>query len=587
MLILIALLLLASVVMIPLARRAGLGAVLGYLMAGVAIGPWGLALITDADAILHFAEFGVILLLFVIGLELKPARLWELRKPVFGLGGAQVLLSALAIGAIAMLLGQPWRLAMVIGLALALSSTAMVLQTLAERHQLTDRHGRDGLAVLLFQDIAVIPMLAILPLLAGSSGSVGVGPFLTAVAAILGLVVLGRKVLHPLFGWIATLGNRETFTAAALLVVVGATLLMEAVGLSASLGAFLAGVVLADSQYRHELEADLEPFKGLLLGLFFMAVGMEANLGLLLEQPLRLLAITGGLLLVKFVALLVIGAIAGRSASSTRKLALSLAQGGEFAFVIFQLARQQALMPSALSDLLTLAVTLSMLAWPLLVMLDDKLVSRMLDHQPAPPFDPIAETDNPVVIAGYGRVGQIVARVLTVKRIPFTVLEADPQQVDYVRRFGNEVYFGDASRLDLLHAAGVEKAKVFVLAIDDVEASLRTAELVHRHFPGVEIHARARNRMHAYRLMDLGVSKILRETWHSSVAMSEAVLIDLGFTAEHARRTAQRFAEHDEETLRKQYAIYDDETQFAQSVQQARAELRNLFEQDSAVKDRD
>ncbi|MBX3686472.1 MAG: monovalent cation:proton antiporter-2 (CPA2) family protein [Rhodocyclaceae bacterium] len=587
MLILIALLLLASVVMIPLARRAGLGAVLGYLMAGVAIGPWGLALITDADAILHFAEFGVILLLFVIGLELKPARLWELRKPVFGLGGAQVLLSALAIGAIAMLLGQPWRLAMVIGFALALSSTAMVLQTLAERHQLTDRHGRDGLAVLLFQDIAVIPMLAILPLLAGSSGSVGVGPFLTAVAAILGLVVLGRKVLHPLFGWIATLGNRETFTAAALLVVVGATLLMEAVGLSASLGAFLAGVVLADSQYRHELEADLEPFKGLLLGLFFMAVGMEANLGLLLEQPLRLLAITGGLLLVKFVALLVIGAIAGRSASSTRKLALSLAQGGEFAFVIFQLARQQALMPSALSDLLTLAVTLSMLAWPLLVMLDDKLVSRMLDHQPAPPFDPIAETDNPVVIAGYGRVGQIVARVLTVKRIPFTVLEADPQQVDYVRRFGNEVYFGDASRLDLLHAAGVEKAKVFVLAIDDVEASLRTAELVHRHFPGVEIHARARNRMHAYRLMDLGVSKILRETWHSSVAMSEAVLIDLGFTAEHARRTAQRFAEHDEETLRKQYAIYDDETQFAQSVQQARAELRNLFEQDTAVKDRD
>ena len=587
MLILIALLLLASVVMIPLARRAGLGAVLGYLMAGVAIGPWGLALITDADAILHFAEFGVILLLFVIGLELKPARLWELRKPVFGLGGAQVLLSALAIGAIAMLLGQPWRLAMVIGFALALSSTAMVLQTLAERHQLTDRHGRDGLAVLLFQDIAVIPMLAILPLLAGSSGSVGVGPFLTAVAAILGLVVLGRKVLHPLFGWIATLGNRETFTAAALLVVVGATLLMEAVGLSASLGAFLAGVVLADSQYRHELEADLEPFKGLLLGLFFMAVGMEANLGLLLEQPLRLLAITGGLLLVKFVALLVIGAIAGRSASSTRKLALSLAQGGEFAFVIFQLARQQALMPSALSDLLTLAVTLSMLAWPLLVMLDDKLVSRRLDHQPAPPFDPIAETDNPVVIAGYGRVGQIVARVLTVKRIPFTVLEADPQQVDYVRRFGNEVYFGDASRLDLLHAAGVEKAKVFVLAIDDVEASLRTAELVHRHFPGVEIHARARNRMHAYRLMDLGVSKILRETWHSSVAMSEAVLIDLGFTAEHARRTAQRFAEHDEETLRKQYAIYDDETQFAQSVQQARAELRNLFEQDTAVKDRD
>ena len=317
------------------------------------------------------------------------------------------------------------------------------------------------------------------------------GPFLTAVAAILGLVVLGRKVLHPLFGWIATLGNRETFTAAALLVVVGATLLMEAVGLSASLGAFLAGVVLADSQYRHELEADLEPFKGLLLGLFFMAVGMEANLGLLLEQPLRLLAITGGLLLVKFVALLVIGAIAGRSASSTRKLALSLAQGGEFAFVIFQLARQQALMPSALSDLLTLAVTLSMLAWPLLVMLDDKLVSRMLDHQPAP-LRPDRGDRQSGRHCGL-RAGRADRRAGAHGQAdPVPVLEADPQQVDYVRRFGNEVYFGDASRLDLLHAAGVEKAKVFVLAIDDVEASLRTAELVHRHFPGVEIHALAR-----------------------------------------------------------------------------------------------
>lgn len=587
MLILIALLLLASVVMIPLARRAGLGAVLGYLMAGVAIGPWGLALITDADAILHFAEFGVILLLFVIGLELKPSRLWELRKPVFGLGGAQVLFTALAIGGIAMLLGQRWQLAVVIGFALALSSTAMVLQTLAESNQLTDRHGRDGLAVLLFQDISVIPMLAILPLLAGEAGKVETGPFLTAVAAIVGLILVGRKVLHPVFGWIATLGNRETFTAAALLVVVGATLLMEAVGLSASLGAFLAGVVLADSQYRHELEADLEPFKGLLLGLFFMAVGMEANLGLLLKQPLLLLAITGGLLAVKFVVLLAIGRIAGQRASATRKLALSLAQGGEFAFVIFQLARQQALMPGALADLLTVAVTLSMLAWPLLFLLEDRFITPLLDRQPAAPYDPIAETDNPVVIAGYGRVGQIVARVLMVKRIPFTVLEVDPQQVDYVRRFGNEVYFGDASRLDLLNAAGVQRAKVFVLAIDDVETSLKTAELVHRHFPGVEIHARARNRMHAYRLMDLGVTKVMRETWLSSVAMSEGVLVDLGFAPEHAKRTAKRFAEHDEQSLRKQHAIYDDETSLVQSVQQAREELRNLFEQDAAVTDKE
>jgi glutathione-regulated potassium-efflux system ancillary protein KefC/glutathione-regulated potassium-efflux system protein KefB len=364
-------------------------------------------------------------------------------------------------------------------------------------------------------------------------------------------------------------------------VVVGTTILMEWVGLSASLGAFLAGVVLADSEYRHELEADLEPFKGLLLGLFFMAVGMGANLGLLADAPLTIAALAALLLAVKFLILLVVGKLAGRTASSARKLAVALAQGGEFAFVIFQLARQEAVLELAILDTLTVAVTLSMLLWPLLFLFEERLLARWLDRAPPRPFDTLEDQGHPVIIAGFGRVGQIVARVLTVRGIPFTVLEADPQQVDYVRRFGNKVYFGDASRLDLLQAAGVERARVFVLAIDDVDASLKTAALLRKHFPRLPVIARARNRFHAYKLLDLGITAPIRETWHGSLALSELLLAKLGLPEAEARRTVERFAAHDTESLLRQHAVYQDEAQLVASIQQAREELRSLFDQDA------
>lgn len=579
-----AIFLFAAVLMVPIARRLGLGAVLGYLAAGVLIGPWGLRLIDDVEAILHFSEFGVVLFLFIIGLELQPSRLWVLRRSVFGLGSAQVLVSALALACLAVAFGMGWRAAAVVGVALAMSSTALVLQSLAEKQQLTARHGRDAFAILLFQDLAVIPVLALLPLLAGDGAvNFDVLALLKAVAIIALVVLGGRTLLRPAFKWIATLGSRETFTAAALLVVVGTTLLMEFAGLTASLGAFLAGVLLADSEYRHELEADIEPFKGLLLGLFFIAVGMSANLGLLRSEAESILGIVLVLMLLKFVVLYAIGRVTECSNRSSRKLAVALAQGGEFAFVLFQLARQHHLLSADQADLLVVVVTLSMLSAPLLFLLEDKVLAPRLDAPTKPkPFDTVEDPQQPVLIAGFGRVGQVVARLLALKRIPFTVLDASPSQVDYVRQFGSKAYFGDASRLDVLKAAGIEHAQVFVLAIDDVEASLKTAALVRRHYPDLPIYARARNRFHAYKLMDLEVRLLVRETLHSSVALAEQVLLGLGLSAAEAETAARRFMAFDESNLRRQHAIYQDEALLVANVKQAAEELRSLFEADAA-----
>ncbi|MDB5801960.1 MAG: kefB [Rhodocyclales bacterium] len=574
----------AAVLMVPIARKLGLGAVLGYLAAGVLIGPWGLGLISDVGAILHFAEFGVVLFLFIIGLELQPSRLWVLRRQVFGLGSAQVLVSTVAIGGIALGLGVGWRAALVVGLALAMSSTALVLQSLAEKQQLTARHGRDAFAILLFQDLAVIPILALLPMMASDGGvDFEILNLLKAIAIIAAVVVGGRTLLRPAFKWIATLGSRETFTAAALLVVIGTTLLMEFAGLTASLGAFLAGVLLADSEYRHELEADIEPFKGLLLGLFFIAVGMSANLGLLRGDALPILGIVLLLMVLKFVVLYVLGRVTDCSNRSSRKLAVALAQGGEFAFVLFQLAHQHGLLSTAQTDWLVVVVTLSMLAAPLLFLLEDRLLAPRFDEKDAPrPFDTVDDPSQAVLIAGFGRVGQIVARLLALKHIPFTVLEASPTQVDYVRQFGSKVYFGDASRLDVLHAAGIQHAKLFVLAIDDVEASLKTAELVRRHYPSLPIYARARNRFHAYKLMDLGVKLLVRETWHSSVALAEQVLLGMKLPAAEVKAAIARFSQFDEANLKRQHAVYQDEAALVQNVKQASEELRSLFEADAA-----
>ena len=570
----------AAVLLVPLCSRLALGAVLGYLVAGMLIGPAGFSLVSDVETILHVSEFGVVLLLFIIGLELQPSRLWVLRRPVFGLGTAQVTATGAVLAGLGYWFGLGWQAALVAGLGLAMSSTAFVMQTLAEKGQLTTLHGREAFAILLFQDLAVIPLLALLPLLgAGGSGThPGWQTALKAVAIIVAVVAASRTVIRPLFRIVITFGGREIFTATALLLVIGTSLLMVWAGLSMSLGAFLAGVLLADSEYRHELEAVIEPFKGLLLGLFFMAVGMSANIGLVASQPITVIGLVFLLLTVKAAVLFLISRTIGTAPDPARKLALALAQGGEFAFVLFGLAETYSIFDKSTADLLIVVVTLSMLLSPMLLMLDEKVLAPWLDSKAEPEYDTIVGDEHPVVIAGYGRVGQMISRVLYSRRIPFTALEVSAQQVDFVRKFGSKIYFGDASRIDLLYAAKVGKAKLFVLAIDDIDASLKTAEMVRKHFPHVPIYARARNRFHAYKLMDLGVKAVIRETLFSSLELSRDVLEGLGFPETEATRTVTTFRAFDEKLLLQQYAVYQDETQLIQTSKQATDELRSLFE---------
>ncbi|MDH3596312.1 MAG: monovalent cation:proton antiporter-2 (CPA2) family protein [Rhodospirillales bacterium] len=575
----------AAVLAVPLSKRAGLGSVLGYLAAGAVIGPSVLGLISDVEAILHFAEFGVVLLLFVIGLELQPGRLWVMRKSIFGLGGAQVLLTAalLALGGAA--LGLPFVASVVASLALALSSTAFALQILAERNQLTTRHGRAAFSILLFQDLAVIPILALVPLLgAAPEGVAGGGALLSVlkVAAVLvGVVVGGHFLLRHAFRIAARTRVREVFTAMALLTVIGMALLMELAGLSMALGAFLAGVLLADSEFRHELEANIEPFKGLLLGLFFIAVGMSVDFGLLLEKPLEVGALVVALVLLKALVLFGVAKVAGHSSRAAGKLAVVLSQGGEFAFVILGLAVVSQVMERDLAKLLILVVILSMVVTPLLVMAEERFLPGRKKKTDGDDFEAPSGEENQVIIAGFGRFGQIVARILRAKRIGFTALEGSQEQVDFVRRYGNKIYYGDPSRLDLLHAAKAEQAVVFVLAIDEVEASLRTAETVRKHFPDLKIYARARNRKHAYQLMDLGVAVIQRETFLSSLDIARSVLEGLGLPDYEADRVVKKFREHDERRLYAHYGLHDDEQKMIDLAKEAAEELEELFAQDA------
>ncbi len=580
----IAIFLAAAVVAIPIFRRFRLGSVLGYLAAGIVIGPQCLGLIGRADATLHIAEFGIVLLMFVIGLELQPSRLWVLRKPIFGLGTAQVALTAAAIGAAAYLaLGLPWRASLVIGFGLSMSSTALALQLLAERGRLNSQAGRSAFSILLFQDIAVLPALALLPLLAAAAArsTAPSAPWLAAkwLAVLAAVVVGGRYALRPMLRIVARTRVTEAFTAAGLLVVIGTSLLVSQVGLSMSLGAFLAGVLLADSEFRHELEASIEPFKGLLLGLFFITVGMSANLQLAREKALTLLAATLSFMLIKVVVLWSIGRLSGHTQSASRGLALSLPAGGEFAFVLFGLAAALGIVEAQTAQLLVLCVTVSMISSPLLLALYDVMYKPA--QQDDRPFDTPSERHPKVIIAGFGRFGQIVGRILLARRIPFTALEASQSQVDFVRRFGSQVFYGDASRLELLRAAHADQAEVFVLAIDDVEASVRTAEVVSKHFPNRDIFARARNRQHAFRLMDLGVRYQVRETYASSLEMSTRVLEALGLSPSAAAETAGRFRRHDEQVLLRQQAVKDDETKLIQSGREAAEQRLHLFERDA------
>ena len=584
-----AILLTAAVVAVSVFRFLKLSSILGYVAAGLLIGPYGLNLIGDITRIVQVSEFGIVLLLFIIGLELQPTRLWVMRRVVFGLGSAQVILCTLALGAAAWAFGQPLVTAAVIGVGLSLSSTPLVLQVLAERKQLQTQHGRAAFGILLFQDLAVLPVLAVLPML-GSAPGTGATPGvwwvnLVKLLLVVAVVVVGggRVVLRPALRLVARVQVSEVFTAAALLTVISTALLANFVGLSASLGAFLAGVLLAGSEFRHELEADLEPFKGLLLGLFFIAVGMSANLDLLGLEPVKLFGVTAGFIIVKVVVVALIGRVAGYPGDVARRLAFSIPAGGEFAFVLFTLAARQRILDRETADLLVLAVTLSMMLGPLLLVAYESFAQRWLPL-PQRPYDAIEPQQSPVIIAGFGRFGQIVGRVLRVKGIPFTALDSSQTHVDFVRRFGNEVFYGDAARPDLLRAAGAATAKFLVLAIDDTEASTRTAILVREQFPHLRIFARARSRQHVFALLDAGVRDIVRETYGSSLEMATSILEATGSTPAAAREVVRRFRAHDEATLAKQYAVKEDETKFLATSLEAGQQLEKLFESDRESK---
>jgi monovalent cation:proton antiporter-2 (CPA2) family protein len=578
----IAVFLVATVIAIPLFRRLGLGAVLGYLAAGIAIGPSGFGFIGDVAGTLHLAEFGVVLLLFVIGLELQPSRLWVMRRSVFGLGVLQVGLTCAAFFLIGRMLGLTSTAAFIAGFALSLSSTPLVLQLLAERGQLTTQHGRASFSILLFQDLAVMPVLTVLPLLdpAAPSGSniwLDIG---RALAAMIIIVLGGRLILKPVLRLVAGTRVREAFTAAALLVVVGTAVVAAGAGLSMALGAFIAGVLLADSEYRHALEADLEPFKGLLLGLFFIAVGMSLNVATLIAEPGPILGLVCGLIAIKMIVLYTIARITGHDARAALGLAFALPQAGEFGFVLFSIGLTHALIEPALADVLTIVVTLSMLVSPLLMSFNARFLEPRLAQPQRREFDRIDADGSRVIIAGFGRFGQIISRTLRMRRLRFTALEVSPAQVDFVRRFGNKIYYGDAARVELLEAAGARHAEVLVIAVDDVEASMRIARIAQAEFPHLKLFVRARNRQHALELMAMGVRYVIRESYLSSLEMAQHVLEALGLPRHEAHRSVQRFREHDESALGNQFQHRDDEQKLIQSSQQVARELEQLFEGD-------
>ncbi|MFC7517449.1 glutathione-regulated potassium-efflux system protein KefC [Herbaspirillum sp. GCM10030257] len=575
----------AAVVAVPIAKRFGLGAVLGYLMAGVAIGPWGLGLISGVEDILHFSEFGVVLLLFLIGLELEPRRLWSLRRSIFGWGGAQVVLVTLGLFAAGYAIGADWKTALIAGLGLSLSSTAIALATLDERHLMPTGAGSASFSILLFQDIAAIPMIAIVPMLGSAAAGEGDG-WMTAlkVAAVLGgLVLVGRFLMGPLFRLIAKADIREVFTAFALLLVIAIGLLMQSVGMSMALGSFLAGVLLADSEYRHALETDLEPFKGLLLGLFFIAVGMSIDFGVLLRHPGTVLALVAGFLAIKSAVLYGLSKRFGILPGQQPFFTIVLSQGGEFAFVIFGAAATANVFSDDTASMLMVVVALSMVATPLLLVLHDKFIAPRFESANERPDDEIDGEVQPVIIAGFGRFGQIVGRLLRANHIGITVLDHDPDQIDLLRRYGLKVYYGDATRVDLLRAAGCEKARALIVAIDNVEDSLALVDAVKEEFPHVPILARARNVTHYYDLMDRGVTVIERETFEAALQLGRRTLQQLGFGAYQARQAAMKFRAHNLKTLQAVYPYYKDQEQMISMAAQAREELENMFARDAEI----
>ena len=568
----------AAVLFVPLAARFKLGSVLGYLIAGAVIGPFCLRLVRDVESILHFAEFGVVLMLFLIGLELDPKRLWSLRVPIFGGGALQLAVcgALLALGGLAA--GLPWQAALVAGLALSLSSTAIAVQSMRERGVLASPLGKSTFAVLLFQDMAAIPLVALVPLLAGGKTSGGALGVLKVLAAIAFVVVGGRYLTRPLLRIMAKTDLRELFTGFSLLLVIAISQLMTAVGVSMALGAFLAGVVLAGSEYRHALESDIEPFKGLLLGLFFIAVGMSIDFALLAERPWLVAALVVGLTVLKGTGL---AAIAGRLGSSGKErflLAAVLAQGSEFGFVVFGVASRARLLPGNWDAMLTLVVALSMALTPLLLIAYDRLISR--GNAPERPADEIEHHRAPVIIAGFGRFGQIVGRLLFASGTRATVLDHDPDQIELLRKFGFRIFYGDATRLDLLHSAGAAHAKLLVVALDDVAASMKLVEVASEHFPHLRIVARARNVGHYIQLRSHQLKHVERETFESALRLGRAALEHLGVAPYEARERADRFRTHNIRALEELLPVFNDESQRLTMAKAARLQLEAQFAQD-------
>ncbi|BCL68350.1 Glutathione-regulated potassium-efflux system protein kefB [Vibrio nigripulchritudo MADA3029] len=565
----------AAVVAVPLAQRMGLGSVLGYLLAGIAIGPWGMGLISDVEAILHFAEFGVVLLLFLIGLELNPSKLWQMRRPILGLGGAQVVITTGVISSIVYYGGVSWQSSLVIGMGLALSSTAIALRVIEEQGWTGTETGQSGFAVLLFQDIAVIPMLAMIPILAGGSG----GDWLDAIktfGGIAGLLVVGHYLLRPAFRYIVLTGVRELFTATALLLVVGIALIMQQLGLSMALGTFLAGVLLAESEYRHELEIAIEPFKGLLLGLFFIAVGMAVNLGLLVIEPVEVLVAVVLLISIKASVLYMLGRFFGTRAKARSSMAVILSQGGEFAFVIFTAAQAENLLDPELGAFLLVVVSISMVTTPLLLLIQKRWFARTINDGDGIPSD-VVDRRPKVIIAGFGRFGQVVGRLMYANKVRVTVLESDASQIQLLRKFGYKVFYGDATQLDLLRAAGAAKAEAIVVCTDSPDEVMKIVDLCRHHFPNLKVLARARSRVEAYQLLNHGVDAFSRETFLGALDLGRQTLVQMGMHPYQAKRATSHFKKLDMKMLEELLPEHSEDKELAMRAKEARKELEEIF----------
>jgi monovalent cation:proton antiporter-2 (CPA2) family protein len=571
----------AAVIAVPLFKKFGLGSILGYLCAGIVLGPHALSLVSYPEEVLHFAEYGVILLLFIIGLELAPTKLWTMRGQIALIGGSQLLISAAILSSLFLLFSLNTNQSIVLGLTLGLSSTAFAIQLMSEEHILASPLGRKGFSILLLQDLAVIPILLLVGVLAQSDLAAAEAiPWYLPIAAVIAVLLFGQYGLNSLLTVVAQTNNREIMTAASLLIVISVAVLMEAVGLSMGLGAFLAGIMLANSDFRHQLESDIEPFKGILLGLFFIAVGMTLNLAIFLENPVLMLFAAMILILIKTLVIVAILRWRHVSLKESFQLGLMLSQGGEFAFVVLSEASQVGLIGVEISEQITLVVGLSMALTSPFVVAHRKLWRVRSESQPAK--DAHWDTHEPeVIIAGFGRFGQITGRMLAAKHIPFTAMDKSSTHVEFVKQFGNRIFFGNMTHLDLMRSAGIKHAKILLVAIDDVEESLEIVDLAKKQNPRLRIIARAVDRAHARQLMLRGVESVIRDTFASSLEAATSTLEFLGYPEGQALEITDMFRKHDESLLAKSIAHIDNPKELSKMARQGREELQHLFENDN------